>query len=159
MTSTLSQDDVAKFLAEPSPHIRAELASKLAAEPESPRLTDAELALAQDIVRTMAKAVEVVVRQALAQSLRKAAKPPHAGAVKLANDIESVALQILQNSQVLNDDDLAAVIKSGAASKQEAIAGRMNVSEKVSAVLIESAGEKAVATLMGNAGAKISDAS
>src|ERR1700722_10820507 len=148
MTSTLSQADVAKLLAEPSPHVRAELAGKLASELDSTRLTEAELNLAQDIVRTMAKDVEVVVRQALAQSLRKAAKLPHDVAVKLANDIESVALPILENSTVLTDDDLAGIIKSGAATKQEAIAGRLNVSEKVSAALIESGGEKAVATLM-----------
>src|SRR5580698_6403793 len=112
MASTLSQADVAKLLAEPSPHVRAELAGKLANELDSSRLTEAELNLAQDIVRTMAKDVEVVVRQALAQSLRKAAKLPHDVAVKLANDIEAVALPILENSQVLTDDDLAAIIKS-----------------------------------------------
>ena len=64
MTSTLSQADVAKLLAEPSPHVRSELAGKLAQELDSPRLTEAELNLAQDIVRTMAKDVEVTVRQA-----------------------------------------------------------------------------------------------
>jgi uncharacterized protein (DUF2336 family) len=159
MTSTLSQADVAKLLAEPSPHVRAELAGKLANELDSPRLTEHELNLAQDIVRVMAKDVEVTVRQALAQSLRKAAKLPHDVAVKLANDIEQVALPILENSTVLTDEDLAAVIKSGAASKHEAIAGRTNVSEFVSAALIENAGEKAVATLMSNASAKISDVS
>ena len=159
MTSTLSQADVAMLLAEPSPHVRAELAGKLANELDSPRLTEVELSLAQDIVRAMAKDVEVIVRQSLAQSLRKAAKLPHDVAVKLANDIESVALPILENSTVLTDEDLAAVIKSGATSKQEAIAGRTNVSEKVSAALIENAGEKAVATLLSNASAKISDTS
>src|ERR1700722_4270481 len=154
MASTLSQADVAKLLTEPSPHVRSELAGKLAQELDSPRLTEQELTLAQDIVRTMAKDVEVVVRQALAQSLRKAAKLPHDVAVKLANDIESVALPILEHSTVLTDDDLAAVIKGGADSKQEAIAGRANVSEKVAEALIDSAGEKAVAALMSNASAK-----
>lgn len=159
MASSLSQADVAKLLAEPSPHVRAEVASKLAQELDSPRLTDAELKLAQDIVRVMAKDVEATVRQALSQSLRKAARLPHDVAIKLANDIESVALPILVHSQVLTDDDLAAIVQAGAATKQEAIAGRPQVSEKVSEALIASATEKAVATLMGNAGAKISDTS
>jgi uncharacterized protein (DUF2336 family) len=159
MASSLSQADVAKLLAEPSPHVRSELAGKLAQELDSPRLTESELALAQDIVRVMAKDVEVTVRQALAQSLRKAARLPHDVAVKLANDIESVALPILEHSQVLTDDDLADIIKNGAEAKHEVIAARPNVSEKVAAAIIDSSGEKAVATLMGNTGARISEVS
>ena len=157
MTSTLSQADVAKLLAEPSAHVRAELAGKLAVELDSPRLTESELKIAHDIVRTMAKDVEDSVRQALAQSLRKAARLPHDVAVKLANDIESVALPILQDSTVLTENDLLDIVRSGAATKQEAIATRPNVSEKISDVLIASAGEKAVAALMNNTTARISE--
>lgn len=159
MTSSLSQADVAKLLAEPSPFVRAELAGKLAQEIDSPRLSDAELKIAHDIVRTMAKDVESSVRQALSQSLRRASRMPHDVALKLANDIESVALPILTHSQVLTDEDLTAIVKGGAVAKQEAIAGRPRVSEKVSEALIESAGEKVVATLMSNTGARISDMS
>ena len=68
MVSSLTQFDVARLLAEPSPHVRAEVASKLAAEIDSPRLTEAELKLAQDIVGVMAKDVEATVRQAFSQS-------------------------------------------------------------------------------------------
>jgi uncharacterized protein (DUF2336 family) len=159
MASSLSQNDVAKLLAEPSAEVRSELAAKLALELDSPRLTESELLLAQDIVRLMAKDVEVMVRQSLAESLRKAVRLPHDVAVKLANDLESVALPILVHSSVLTDDDLADIVKNGATNKQEAIAGRPNVSEKVSEALINAAGEQVVATLMSNAGAKISDTS
>jgi hypothetical protein len=157
MTSTLSQADVAKLLAEPSPKVRSELASKLAIELNNPKLSDTELKLAQDIVRVMAKDVEVMVRQSLAESLRKAPRLPHDVALKLAQDIESVALPILENSSVLTDDDLSDIVKNGNESKQEAIAARQNVSEKVSEALISTAGEKVVATLMGNTGAQITD--
>ncbi len=157
--SVLTQSDVAKLLAEPSAAVRSELANKLAIEIDNPRLKDSEVQIAQDIVRIMAKDAEASVRQALAQSLRKAARMPHDVAVKLANDIESVALPILQDSQVLTDDDLAQIIKGGASNKQEAIATRAVVSEKISEALITNAGEKAVAKLMDNAGAKISEPS
>jgi len=157
--SSLNQADVDRLLAEPSPQIRAEVAGKLAEEIDNPQLTEAELKLAQDVVRVMAKDVEVTVRQALSQSLRSATRLPHDVAVKLANDIESVALPILTHSEILTDDDLAAIVQSGVPTKQEAIAGRPNVSEKLSETLIASAGEKAVATLMNNTGAKISDTS
>lgn len=159
MTSTLSQADVAKLLAEPSAKVRSDLAGKLAMELDSPRLNDTEVGLAQDIVRLMAKDVEVAVRQALARSLRKAMRLPHDVAVKLANDIESVAQPILESSTVLTDADLTEIAKSGALAKQEAIASRAVVSEEVSDALINAGGEKVVATLMSNAGAKINEVS
>src|SRR5262249_17791742 len=137
----------------------AEVAGKLAQEIDNPKLTEEELNLAQDVVRIMAKDVEATVRQSLSQSLRKAQRLPHDVAVKLANDIESVALPILTHSEVLTDDDLATIVKGGAEKKQEAIAGRAKVSEKISEALINTAGEKAVAKLMENQGAKISDTS
>ena len=157
MVSSLSQSDVARLLAEPSPHVRAEVAGKLAAEIDSPRLTDAELKLAQDIIGIMAKDIEATVRTALSQSLRGAARLPHAVALRLANDIEAVALPVLTYSPVLTDQDLVDVVKEGSSAKQEAIAGRPHVSEKVSDMLIAEAGEKAVATLMGNITAHISE--
>ena len=72
MASSLTQADVARLLAEPSPAARAEVADKLAREIDSTSLTEAELAIAQDIVRAMAKDVELMVRRALSQSLRSA---------------------------------------------------------------------------------------
>lgn len=159
MATHLSNDDVVRLLKEPSPHVRSEIAGKLAQEIDSPRLTESEFNLAQEIVRLMAKDVEVVVRQALAQSLRHAVKLPHDVALKLANDVEQVALPILENSSVLTDNDLINIIGEGSEKKQEAIAARPNVSMQVSDALITSAGEKAVAALMGNITAQISEQS
>ncbi len=159
MASILSQSDVARLLAEPSPHVRAEVAGKLAQEIDSPRLTESELQMAEDIIRVMAKDVEVVVRKALSQSLRRASRLPRDVAIRLANDVEAVALPILTSSQVLSDEDLVEIVRRGSSVKQEAIASRPNVSEIVSDALITTASEKAVATLMTNATAHISDQS
>lgn len=159
MASHLSHEDVDRLLKEPSPHVRSEIASKLAQEIDSPRLTESEFSLAQEIVRLMAKDVETSVRQALATSLRHAVKLPHDVALKLAQDVEQVALPILENSTVLTDDDLVTIIRTGSDSKHEAIAGRPNVSLQVSDALITSAGEKAVAKLMTNVTAQISEKS
>lgn len=159
MASSLSQSDVARLLAEPSPLVRAEVAGKLAGEIDSPRLTEAELKLAQDIIGVMTKYIEMTVRKALSQSLRGAMRLPHDVAVRLANDIEAVAMPVLTFSPVLTDQDLVQVIKRGSSAKQEAIAGRPNVSEKVSEALITEASEKAVATLMSTATTHISDSS
>ncbi|MDE1901978.1 MAG: DUF2336 domain-containing protein [Alphaproteobacteria bacterium] len=159
MQSVLTQADVAKLLAEPSPAARAELAGKLAVEIDNPGLTENESALAQDIVRLMAKDVEASVRQALAENLRSATRLPHDVALKLASDIETVALPILQHSQVLTDADLINIIRSGSDAKQESVASRKGISESVSDALVTTGGEKAVARLMENATAKISEAS
>jgi uncharacterized protein (DUF2336 family) len=122
---------------------------------ESPLLNQNETALAQDIVRIMAKDVEISVRQALSKNLRGAVNLPHDVAVKLANDIESVALPILEHSKVLTDEDLINVVKSGSAAKQEIVASREGISETVADVLVTTGAEKAVARLMDNVTAKI----
>ena len=159
MASPLTQADVARLLAEPSASARAEVADKLAREIDSTALTQAELRIAHDIVRIMAQDAELAVRRALSQSLRSAKQLPHDVALRLASDVEAVALPILISSPVLTDADLMALVKTSSSHKQEAIAGRAGVSEQVADVLVTAGSEAAVATLMGNAGAHISAAS
>jgi uncharacterized protein (DUF2336 family) len=159
MPSTLTQADVTRLLEEKSPTVRAQLATKIGLEIENPELNQKETELAQDIVRLMAKDVEESVRVALAHNLRNAEHLPHDVAVKLANDIESVALPILESSKVLTDADLIEIVRSGAPTKQEVVAGREDVSEKVAEALVDTGGEKVVARLMDNTTAKISEKS
>ncbi len=159
MASSLTQADVARLLAEPSASVRAELASKLAGDIDSVSLTDTELQIAHDIVRVMAKDVELAVRQSLALSLRSARHLPHDVAVRLANDVEAVALPILADSPVLTDADLIEIVRHGSGGKQQAIAGRGNLSEQVADVLVDQGSESAVAALMGNGKAQIAETS
>lgn len=159
MTSHLTKEDVQRLIQEPSASVRAEVAGKLALDIENPVLSESEMNLAHEVVRLMAKDVETSVRLALSQNLRKASRLPHDVAVQLANDVEQVALPILQESDVLTDQDLVAIVAKGVPAKQEAIAGRAIVSTAVSEAIIANAGEKAVTTLMGNTGAQISDQS
>jgi uncharacterized protein (DUF2336 family) len=155
MAISLTQADVARLLAEPSAAVRAEVAGKLAREIDNTQLTESELQIAQDVVRVMAKDVELAVRLALSQSLRGARHLPHDVARRLANDVDQVALPIIADSPVLTDADLVELIHHGSAPRQEAIAGRADVSEYVADVLVTTASESAVAALMGNAGAAI----
>ena len=157
--SSLTQADVTRLLAEPSAAVRAELAEKVARDIDSASLTAGELEIATDIVRAMAKDVELTVRRALSHSLRRARQLPHDVAVRLAGDVEAVALPILSESPVLTDADLVDIVRQGSAGKHEAIAGRANVSEPVADALVNSAGETAVATLLANATARIAEAS
>lgn len=156
--SQLSNADVLRLMKEPSAEVRAEVAGKLAKDIDNPTLTAHEIELAREIITLMAKDVEVMVRKALSYSLRHARRLPHDIAVNLASDVEAVALPMLEHSTVLTDADLITIIRAGSASKQEAIAGRANVSEQLSDVLIAEATEKAVTNLMNNTSAKIAPA-
>lgn len=153
----LSQGEVARLLEEPSPRVRAAVATKLAEDIESPRLSVVERAAVQDLIRLMAKDVEVTVRQALSQSLRFANWLPHDLALRLANDVDAVALPMLIDSSVLTDADLIQIVRHGPVAKQEAIGARPGVSERVADALIDTAHENAVAILMRNATASISE--
>ena len=159
MSSQLTNADVARLLQEPSPQVRAEVAGKLAQDIDSPRLTEGELAMAYEIVRLMAKDVETSVRQALAQSLRHAVRLPHDVALQLAQDVEAVALPIIEHCTILTDADLIMLVEQGSQQKQSAIAGRPNVSAAVSDVLITCADEQAVTILMKNPSARITEQS
>jgi uncharacterized protein (DUF2336 family) len=159
MATTLSQADVDRLLTDSSAQMRADVAAKLGRDIDSPNLTDTELRTAQDIIRIMAKDVEVTVRIALSKNLRRASRLPHEVALSLAHDVEAVALPILTHSLVLTDEDLVDLVRRGSPTKQAAIAGRPEVSEPVSAALVTRGDEAAVTVLMRNAGARVSEQS
>jgi uncharacterized protein (DUF2336 family) len=159
MTTILSHEDVDRLLTERSPDARAALAGKVAVSLAEPGLTLGEIALAQDIVRILARDVEAKVRGSIAQALRDSRHLPRDVALRLAEDIDSVALPVLAESLVLTDADLVGLVRHGTVAKQETIASRPNLGEPVSDALITQAGEPAVATLMSNPTAQIGDAS
>jgi uncharacterized protein (DUF2336 family) len=159
MTSTLSQADVARLLAEPSVEVRTELAAKMAQEIDSTRLTPDELTIAQDIARLMARDVAETVRRALAESLRRAAHLPRDVALRLAHDVEAVALPILSDSPALSETDLMAILRNADPARQQAIASRKDVSEPVADALITRADESAVVALLRNKTARIGEPS
>ena len=159
MAASLSHQDVARLLSEPSADTRAGLADKLALNLSDVSLAPGEVALAQDIVRILARDVEAKVRAALSHGLRQARNLPHDVALRLAADIDAVALPLLADSLVLTDDDLVELVRSGSPRGQETIATRPGLKEQVSGALIAHAGEPAVAVLMANKTARIAESS
>jgi uncharacterized protein (DUF2336 family) len=159
MAASLTSQDVARLLSEPLADTRAALADKVATDLAGTGLTDAEAAVAKDIVRILARDIEATVRASVAEGLRHSRNLPHDVALKLAEDIDSIAMPMLTDSLVLTDDDLAAIVRQGSAGKQEAIAARPNLSETVSDALITHAGEPAVARLLANETAAIAESS
>jgi uncharacterized protein (DUF2336 family) len=157
MAALLTKQDVTRLLAEPSPAVRTEIATKVAESLADMSISPEEIALAQDVVRILARDVEVRVRAAVANGLRQSRALPRDVAVKLAHDVDTVALPILTESLVLTEDDLRHIIRLGSASKQQAIATRPNLPEGVSHELITAADAPVVATLLANKTARIAD--
>ena len=157
VSNQLTKDDVAKLMADPSAEVRSETTAKIAKQFEAEALSPAERQIAEDIFRKLVKDVEVRVREALAAHLKNSPDLPHDVAVALARDVDSVSLPMLKFSEVLTDEDLIEIVREQGASKQVAIAQRTSVSSRVADALIDTGNETAVARLVANEGAQLSE--
>jgi uncharacterized protein (DUF2336 family) len=153
----LSSADVAKLLQDPNSDNRATAAQKVAATFSEQNLSDSERKIAEDIFRVMLKDAAVRVRAALSESLKNSDDVPHDVAVSLANDVDEVAVPMVECSEVLNDEDLLAILEKSGSAVQKAVAVRPSVSPTVSHSLVEKGDENVVATLMANKGAEIAE--
>jgi uncharacterized protein (DUF2336 family) len=152
----LSESDVLRLMQDKSPQSRVEVATKIAGDVDN-ELTDQERTLANDILRLLARDVAVTVRKALSESLKSSENLPHDIALTMARDVEDVAMPILECSKILTETELVNLIKTGSEKKQSAIARREDVSEKISGAIVEHASEGAIADLMQNKNADLSD--
>ena len=157
MDLQLTKVDVERLAKEASPDRRAAVAGKVAAQFGGQRLTTAERRIAEDILRSFMKDAESRVREALSANLKSVNHLPHDMAMDLARDIDSVALPILEFCEILSDDDLIEIVQGKSALKQQAVAQRAQVSAEVADALIETGNETAVAQLVANSGADLSE--
>lgn len=155
--TTLSSADVAKLLQDPNSDNRAAAAKKVASTFTGESLSESERAIAEDIFRAMVNDAAVRVREALSDSLKDNPLVPHDVATTLAKDVESVAMPMIESSEVLTDEDLVEIVSTRSPDIQKAVAGRSNVSARVADALVESDNEDVVATLVGNEGATINE--
>ncbi len=153
----LRRHDIDRLEADKSPEARVATAVKVAGQFSAAALGDGERRIAEDILRGLMKDAEVRVREALAAQLKDYSGLPHDMALTLARDVESVSLPVLQFSDVLTDEDLIAIVRSGSAEKQIAIAGRPTVSGPLAGALIDTRNEAAVARMVANPGAALDD--
>lgn len=144
-----------RLAAEPSPEARAEAAASVARQFSDGGLSDQERRIAVAILEALARDVERQVRGALAEHVKHCPFLPRPIARTLAEDVASVALPIIAYSKVLDDEDLLAVVRSGAEVKQLAVAGRETLGPRVSEALVETGNERVVSALLSNRGAEI----
>ena len=142
-----------------TPKARAETTQIVAREFASGTMTQRERMIAARILGLMARDIEVRVRRAVAQHVKSCPYLPAELALTLANDIETVALPVIQYASVLGEAELIALIDSGSVDKQIAVAKRKSLSEPVSDALVETGDIKVVGTLLANHGAEIGERS
>ena len=129
---------------------RAVVVRKLCARIDEAPLSREDRDIAHEILRVMAADAAEVVRRALAVTLKSSPALPRDVALKLAQDVESVASPLLSFSPVFTDQDLVEVIRHAGPVRQLAIAKRGALSELVTSALVEHGSEAAVRTACAN---------
>ncbi|MEL6666333.1 MAG: DUF2336 domain-containing protein [Pseudomonadota bacterium] len=157
MRPELSENDIIRLMKGESSEERATVAHRLCRRIATDVLTEDERLFAEEIIQVLAQDTAELVRRTLSVTLRNSPRLPHKVATQLAQDVESVAIPVLENSPVFNDEELIELVLSVTAAKQAAIAGREKVSSTLAEVICEHADEIAVEKISGNAGAEMSD--
>lgn len=158
MRQKLSMKDVEKLLAQPTPQNKIETAAKIMAEAVHIKDDPSELALASEIIGRLSRDAEVAVRQAIAWQIAHSPLLTREIADQLARDIGAVAFPILRYAP-LPDETLIEVLDNAEPRKALAVAGRKQLSGQVADAVIGTDNVKAIAVLMGNTSAQISDES
>ncbi len=151
----LSEKDIRALVRHPDPDRRARAAQAICRTYRDGQLSDVERQFARRLLAHMAEDAVAIVRRALAVTLKNSPDLPKDIALKLAADIDNIAVPILQNSPVFTDQDLIEVLRSKAAAKVRAIAKRPNVSGDIVRAIIRYGDSYAVADVAANDGADI----
>jgi len=155
MSEGLSQRDVAALLSDVSAPESA--AARLSRTVAGSVLSPAERQAAEQVLRGMLDGAAIKIRQIISDTLKDSPHLPHDVAMAFANDVDSVSIPVLQFSSVLSDEDLIAVVQSGAPSKQVAVAGRAKVSNEVAGALLSTNNAAAAVKLVANPGAALDE--
>jgi uncharacterized protein (DUF2336 family) len=122
------------------------------------RYTDDQVVLFDHVFLKLAADIEVKARRRLARCLAPLEHPPRQIIGRLARDPSpAVASPVLRHVLELEDSDIVAICQTAGESQLHAVAGRSELSELVSGVLVERGGHRVVRTLAANPGARISD--
>ncbi len=125
-------------------------------ERRADELQNVEQAMMIEILERLSLDVEMSVRSGLANRLSENGDAPYDLIHMLANDEVQVAYKILASSPILHDSDLIEVVRHRTMQHQLAVAIRKDVSEEVSAALVEAGTEDVIVTLLNNQDARIS---
>lgn len=153
----LTENDIVRLMKGETPEARASVAHRLCRRMAFDVLSEQEQAYAREIMAILANDAAELVRRTMAITLRNSPILPRDIALKLSQDIESVALPVLEYSPAFTEQDLIEIVLSATAAKQSAVAGRAEVSCTLAEIIAEHAAVDAVRTLAGNPGADMTE--
>ena len=159
MRAALTDDDLRMLVKGPTADERALAAHKLCRTIDREAVTGEDLIQAQEILRVMARDAADLVRRALAVTMKASPLLPHDVAMRLARDLDNIAVPVLNFSPSFSDEDLVEIVKRGGPVRQVAIAKRPSLSEGLAGALVEVGCEEAVRTVCANDNAALSEKS
>jgi uncharacterized protein (DUF2336 family) len=159
MRAALSETDLRTLVKGESEDERAIAAHKLCRRIEEAGLTADDREFAHQILRMMSADAAELVRRAVAVTLKSSPLLPRDVALKLARDVESVAVPVLSFSPAFSDEDLVEIVKACGPVRQIAVARRGHISTAVTTALVEHGAEAAVRVACANDNADFSEAS
>jgi uncharacterized protein (DUF2336 family) len=157
--SRLSEADIRRLVKGEDADERAAAACKLCRTVEAKALSPEDRLAAQGIIRVMAADAAELVRRALAMTLKTSDLVPRDVALRLARDVDAVALPIINGSPAFTDEDLVEIVRFGSCMRQLAVAERPQLSKRVTAAISVFGGEEAVAAACANDNARFAEAS
>jgi uncharacterized protein (DUF2336 family) len=157
MRPKLNQDDIVRLMKGSSVEDRAHATHKLCRRIGNEELNGQDKAFADQILGLLAKDAEVLVRRAMSVTLKNSPNLPRDVALRLAQDVESVALPVIMDSPVFRNSDLVELVLNASDVKQSAVAGRKALSTDVTDAIAEHACKSAVRIMSSNNDADISE--
>ncbi|ASD27904.1 DUF2336 domain-containing protein [Brevundimonas diminuta] len=154
----LTESDIRRLIKSDLEDERAAAAHKLCRSIDRMALDDVEREAAQKILSVLAADAAELVRRAVAVTLKASDIMPREAARRLAGDVDSVALPIINSCPAFTDDDLIEIVRAGTALRQVAVASRPRVPRDVASVLVAEGKQEAVAALAANDNADLSEA-
>jgi uncharacterized protein (DUF2336 family) len=148
--AALTDEDIRTLVKGATEDERAVAAHKLCRSIDRGVLSDEDRARAHEILRVMAVDAAELVRRALAVTLKNSPVVPRDVALRLAQDVDSIALPFLSASPVFTDEDLAEIVRVGGPVRQVVIAKRPRVSQAVTNAIVEHGVERAVEVACAN---------
>jgi uncharacterized protein (DUF2336 family) len=156
--AALSEADIRTLVRGATEDERAAAAHKLCRRMDV-GIDDSEREAAHEVLRLMAADAGELVRRALAITLKNSSVLPRDVALKLARDVDSVALPILNYSPVFTDEDLAEIVRASDPAKQVAVARRAGYSDTVAGALVQHGCAEAVKVACANDNAHFTEES
>ncbi|WP_282609902.1 DUF2336 domain-containing protein [Pelagibius sp. Alg239-R121] len=144
------------LVSEMQPEKRAEVARKLGGKLDT-GLSELERELTWAIARQLAEDAVEVVRESLARSVRGCKFLPKDIGYTLAYDLDSVAVPFLEVTEIFSENELCAIALAVSDSVRSAIAGREDLTSKVSGLLAELGDADVAHTLIENEPAEIDE--